>query len=292
VELGWGRVLAPLAAIGLVLRFRGQRPPVLLWIGLAIVLTYWSLGALAADTADRAPWAVRYMYPGAVGVLLIAAAAASGVRFTRLGLAALFAVATVSLATNLAFLRDAGKLFRNDYSAPARAQLTVIELARDHVDPAFNTEIALPDESPVGTTASVYLDVVDAFGSPAFSVAELERQPESVRQYADRLLAAALPVALEASGSRGPGRGCETLRPAAGGSEIAIDLPRGGAALRAPRGGSAQVSLRRFGELPGVELGAVPRGGSAALRIPPDPAPKQWAASISGAESIELCPPR
>jgi hypothetical protein len=293
VEPGWGRVVAVVAVAALVLRFRDRRPPALLWVGIGIVLTYWSLGALAADTTSRVPWAPRYMYLGAVGVLLIATAAAAGVRFTRVGLAAVVAATAISLATNVAFLRDGGRYFRSEYSAPALSAFTVIELARDRVDPGFNTEDVLPDESPVGTTAALYLEVADRYGSPALSVSELERQPEPAREYADRLSASALGVTLEPTSAASPPRGCDTVRRPAGAATIEAPLAPGGAEIRDPRGAAAEVSLRRFADIAAVELGTVPPGAAARLRVPPDRAPDHpWTASVSGPRSIELCPLR
>jgi hypothetical protein len=293
LELGWGRALAPLAVVALAVRFRGRRPPALLWIGLGIVLAYWSLGALAAGTEARAPWAVRYMYTGSVGVLLIAAAAGAGIRFSRLGLGILFAATAISLATNVAFLRDGGTVFRNQYSTPTRAQFAVIELARDHVDPGFDPEIALPDESQVGSPAAAYLAVVDRYGSLGFSAAELQRQGEGVRQFADRLLASALRVRLEESVSKRPSRGCETVRSdGPGGESVPVEIPPGGAILRAVGDRQASVALRRFADVAAAEIGTVPEGDAATLRIPTDSNPGPWQASVSGARSVEVCPLR
>ncbi|MGH2993541.1 MAG: hypothetical protein ACRDL1_08385, partial [Solirubrobacterales bacterium] len=251
VSLGWGRMLAALAVVALVLRIRrGDNPPSL-WVSLGIVLAYWSLGGLVAGSFARTPEAARFIYPGAVGVLLVATAAGGRIRFSRLGLAVLFTAVAFSLATNLALLRDGAAQSREDRSPPTRAYFAVLELARGHVDPNF--AVMPPEVSPVASPAATYFAVADRYGSLAFSLSDLERKPESVRQSADHYLASALALRLEAS-SR-PDAGCRRLRTGQPGAPVGFELPRGGASMRVRAVGPAAVSLGRFATLPSVEAG-------------------------------------
>ena len=289
IELGWGRVLAALAVVALVVRIkRGSVPPIL-WASLGVVLTYWALGALAAGTTARAPYAVRYMYTGAIGVLLVATAAAGIVRFSRLGLVALFAVAALSITTNLAFLRDGGTLFRNQYSAPTRTQFAMIELARDRVEPGYDPGLEFPEQSQALSPAATYLDVVDAYGSPAFSLAEVDRQSEGVREYADLVLASALDLRLQPSHSGRSGADCETVSAQAPGGAIGFALPSGGATLRVRGPASSELTVGRFASAAPAELGKIAPGEAMTLVIPPDDSPKAWHASVAGARSVEIC---
>jgi len=290
VDRGWGRVLAVLAVIALVVRIRRGGVPAMVWVGIAVALTYWTLGALVAESETRqTPGEVRYIYVGTVAVLLVAAAAATRIRFSRLGLAALFAAGVVSLATNLAVLRDAGGAFRVGYSPMARAQFATLDLARGNVDPTFDPDSALPDLAPVGSPASSYFSVADAYGSLGFSLPELQRQPESVREYADRLLASAFDVRLRAARQTSPAGDCRRFRTAAADGSVGFELPLGGATLRAAGGGGA-VTLARFADVPSVEAGTVAPGETVALEIPQDPSPTPWRGTIAGAESLTVCP--
>jgi hypothetical protein len=99
VNPAWGYVLAVPVVVALVLRIRRGKVPAAVWASLGIVLTWWALGALAA-VPPRPPDSVRYVYMGSVGVLLVATAAAGYVRFSRLGLLALFGACAISLAAN------------------------------------------------------------------------------------------------------------------------------------------------------------------------------------------------
>jgi len=287
VDLAWGRVLALLAIAGVALRLRGRRPPTLLWVGIGIVLTYWSLGALVADSADRAPWAIRYMYPGAVGVLLIAVAAAAGMRFSTIGLAALFAVTALSLATNLAFLRDAGHLFRDQYSNQTRADFAAVELARDRVEPSFNPVSNVQALATTPSTAGRYLAAVDRYGSPAYTPAQLQRLPEGVRENADQVLAEALGIRTRASSSSDRAIECQRSSTAA---PDGFELPPGGATLSVDAAAPVPLALGRFADVPAAETGEVTPGEPVAVSIPPDSSALPWRASATGARSVRVCP--
>jgi hypothetical protein len=286
IELGWGRILAALAVVALVLRIRRGNVPPSLWVSLGIVLAFWSLAALVTGPGTRAPSAIRYIYPGAVGVLLVATDAARATRFSRLGLAVLFIAAALSLATNSALLRDGASWFREVQSGRVGAQFAMVELARDHVNPDFDPVGIVPEL--VSVKAATYFAAIDRYGSPAPSLSELERQDEDVRQGADRILANALGLHLQASSSR-PDGGCRRLRAEQPGAPLGFELPRGGASLRVRAAGPAAVSLGRFATLPSVEAGELSPGERATLRVPSDSSPKPWRAAVVGASSVEVC---
>jgi hypothetical protein len=223
---------------------------------------------------------------GAVGVLLVATDAARGIRFSKLGLGALFAACAISLTTNIALLRDAGASIRNRSTA-VRAELTMLELARGHVDPDFAGITALGAFSFVAP-AGPYYDVLDRYGSLGLSLAELESQPENIRQEADQVLASALDLGLSRSSARPAGE-CQRTASAPLDAPVIFELPPGGASISTKGATSATVRLGRFGGFPSVEMGSLPTGGAAKLRIPPDSAPKPWVAAVTGTRSAEMC---
>jgi hypothetical protein len=297
INPAWGRVLAVPVLIALLLRVKRGHVPGPLWVFLAIVLTWWALGGLAFNEA-RPPDSVRYVYLGSVGVLLVAATATGSPRFSRLGLVALFGVCTVSLATNSALLRDASGLLRN-VSATERAEFAMLQLARAEVDPTFDfgdalgreTPVALVNEpAPVDAPASDYFTIVDRYGSLALPLSALERESEGVRAYADRVLAAALALRLKPGAPPIESQRCMRTHSRGGVQTTSAELPPGGASVRAEGIGAVSVTVGRFADSPAVEVGSVPPGEVATLRIPPDAAPKPWRARFVGARSARVCP--
>ncbi len=290
VDLTWGRVLAVVAIIALALRIRKGNVPASLWASLGIVLTYWALGALAFGV-DRTPDAIRYLYMGGVGVLLVATDAARGIRFSRLGLIALFAACALSLVTNLAILRDAGAYFRT-FSDTAGAELAMLELSRGTVDPDFDPTRLPGFISPLvqsGARAGTYFTVVDRYGSPALPVSELERKSAVVRENADLVLSSALDLRLEPA-ARLPAEGCRQVRADPATGIATFELPSGGATLLARATGPAEVTVGRFADSPGIGVGSLAPGEAATLPIPADDASKPWRASVGGARSVKACP--
>jgi hypothetical protein len=292
VDPAWGYVLAILALVALVLRIRRGNVPAALWASLGIVLTWWALGALSFLETVRTPDSVRFVYLGSVGVLLVAAAAAGWVRFSGLGLVALFGACAISLAVNGTLLRDRSAVLRN-VSAMEQAEFAMLELARPEVDPGFNSGEALGTESPfslIDDPAAAYFGIVDHYGSLALPLSDLEFEPESIRAYADRALAAALALRLEPMSPPAATKGCTRVRTADGGQTIALELPSGGASLRPEGEREVPVKLGRFAAGPAAEVGSLSAGEAATLTVPPDASPTPWRASLTGATAVTVCP--
>ena len=84
VGLPWGRALLVVAIVLSIWRLRRVGGPSRgLWTALALGLTFWFLASLNAYSFLREPSDGRYVYPGAVFVLLIAAELLRGVRLGK-----------------------------------------------------------------------------------------------------------------------------------------------------------------------------------------------------------------
>jgi len=286
IDPDWGRVLAIPLIVALVLRIRRGNVPAGVWVSLGVVLTWWTLGAIAYDTF-RPPDSGRYIYMGSIGVLLVAAAAADAIRFTRLGLAALFGVCVLSIAANLELLR-AGERFLRNYSTVVRADLAMAELAGNRADPDFKPLRDAPLGEFINAPISSHLVLVDEFGPIGFSPSELGAQDEPVREAADRVLANAYGLRLTKPANPPPLESCRVVRPRRPSGPIVTELPAGGAAFLA-RGSGGAVSVGRFGSVGAAEVGGVSPGRTAVLPIPTDSAPQPWRAAMTGPSSIEVC---
>jgi hypothetical protein len=266
-------------------------------VALAVPLVYWTMGAGAAGIEARVPNLSRYVYPGVVGVLLVAVEVFRDRHLPLRWLGAVAAVGVVALATNLILLRDGARLYRGTYSADARAQLAAFDLTRGNVSPDFDPTLFEGSTNVLGSAWSAlrrageqptaaYLDASSRYGSPGFSIPELERQSETVRARTDVVLAAALELSLEPGGPPDERR-CESVSGSAGGTSSS-PLPAGGAYLRARDPAMTAVRVRRFATEATVSVGTL-SGDWVELKVPRDDSPNPWYVWVDARE-LELCP--
>jgi hypothetical protein len=274
-------------------------------------LALWTSVALTYVPGLRDPTSIRYVYFGSVLIILVLGELARGLAITPRRFAVAAGIWFVALVPNLFQLH-----YQAQYTAGTarvtKAKLTALELARGQVDRGFHPEgpeiIARNDTTfAIGpaVTAGGYFDSIDAWGSPAFTVPELESQGPGPRAQADLLLAEALGLKLEPGGPFPPspppvelqatGRvvhappGCLSLRPSSPLASYLLELPARGIAVTATGGAPANVSIGRFGDATGFALGIVSAGAPAELRLYPDGADRPWRATIASAGPVRVC---
>jgi hypothetical protein len=279
-------VAVEVVALVLVARvLRRRRPlPATLWVALAVPVALWLTQSFGL-AVNRTPGENRYLFAGVFVLLLLLVECARGVRLSRAGTAAVFAVAAVAVLGNVPRFRDARRILV-PYAEKTRSQMAVIELAGRRADPSFLPAVDAHGVAPLLImTVGPWLEVIDRYGSPALPLGELAGQDESVREASDGLLARLLelrlrpvgPVAL--AGACGPAK----VRTGAGG----VPLPAGGATLSAARG--ARVELGRFAARPSAFVGRVGAQRLARLAIPHDRSPVPWRLYGPPGAAIGLC---
>jgi hypothetical protein len=289
-DLNWS-LAPPLAFVVTVLfallLWRRGRPTPKLWVLLAVLVAFWLSIGLSAGPG-RAPTAARYIFPGAVIVLLVVVEAVRGMRISRPVLVGLIALTAVSVAVNLVHVRDT-RAFLTAYATTARPTLTMVELSAATIEPTFHPAGDAKGASPLNVrlAAKTYLGGVANWGSIAATLAEVRRLPPVVRARADVVLARALGLRLVPAAPGLPRGRCEVVAGAEGGAPATVDLPRGGAILENAGPEPAVARLRRFGPSFAVEATIAP-GGRSLLRIPADRASEPWRASLGGGP-LRLC---
>jgi hypothetical protein len=278
----FGKALTVFAAGALLWRLgrRSIRPS--LWAWIAIVAFYWvTMGAAA-----RPPEGSRYLFFGAVGVLLIAAEAVSGWAGRRLT-AGVVVIALLALPANIAQLRsgsDADTLHHD--AGVSKTEFAMLELAGDRVDPEYVAS-ADPNVSAVGgglyigIPAGAYLRSVQRNGSPAFDLTELREQAEELRKIADITLADA--IGLEPHAVREPGgaEGCPLYAPRPGSTSASFPLPPGSTVYGPAGAKPVTIGLRRFADEQSGVLEEVPPDAWRRLEIPRDAANEPWRAVVN-----------
>lgn len=292
----WGRAIlvALVVGIGVLVHRRLRKPePGLpfpgLWPVAAAAAANWFLTAFNAFPG-RDPAASRYQYATAVFVLAIAANLLRGVRFDRRALVIAIPLAALAIAPNLVVLKN-GRDFFYGQTVITRADTAALEIARETVSPDFqlNPEVA-GAPTLIDIFAGEYFTATDEYGSPAYSVSELESAPEAGRHQADVVLATALPIAKSTEpGSLGSTAGCAT-QPAGPKQEVAVGP--GTTRIEVSPGPAASIDLRRFaaGEYP-VQTEGAPGGTVTELTIPADRATNPWYLLVEAEQQIRICPP-
>jgi hypothetical protein len=289
--LGWGRAIVVVGALVSVWRLRRVGVSRTLWVALAVGAGFWFLAAFNANPF-RAPTSLRYIYPSAVLVLVIAAELLRGVRLGRPAAFAVCLLAAAALASNIVMLSRGYDQFRNE-STLARSDLAVLDIARPAVTPGFALSIA--NRGPLwlqSLEAESYYRARDKWGTPAFSEAELASQRVDYRSGSDSLLTLAEGIQLASGGSVSRGD-CRTLSPAAGsGSVISLDpgeitlLGSGGK----PTPATVPVDVGRFADGEPLELGELLPHRPQTLAIPADASRRAWRLALGGVtQRVILC---
>lgn len=281
VILAFG-ALALFFAVRRLLR-RGPLPATF-WAALAILATLWLEQALAL-APSRTPGEIRYIFPGSVVLLLFVMELARGVRTTRWSLLVAAALLLAAVVGSSARFKE-GRDVLAAYSPPANAAMTVMILGGENIRPDFNAavdaEAAFPPGLPAYVGSKSIQELAAKYGSPAFSVSELEAQPESVRRSADIVSAYALEVHTVPAGPAGA-----TCKPKPGAGDT-VTLPRGGAILVSER--PSELLARRFAGEFVIGVGEVDPGRPMRLEIPGDEAARPWRVQAPDSGGLTACP--
>ncbi len=287
----WGLPLL-LALLALVVYCQFRRPGFSprLWPVAASAAAFWFLAGFNS-IPGREAYSSRYLYVGALFLLLIAADLLEGVRFGRRALLAGGAITLLAVGFNLVPLRE-GRDFLESQTVLTRSDLAAIEIAENTVEPSFTLPPEISGTSFLNEIeAGEYLTAVREFGSPAYTPAELADAPEAGRKQADVVLANALPlsIATEAgSGPSGRGRHCTEIPP--GSNPPPLSLRPGVTTVEFAPGGPGTIRLRRFaaGEYPLVSEG-IPGASTTRLDVPRDKSARPWRLQAEAAQGGTVC---
>jgi hypothetical protein len=312
--LTYGPALLLLSAFAVIWRVRrlGHIPPRALTL-FAVVLAFWILTAIGrayvsvgsvvfTSSGDES----RYLYVGAVFVILLASELARGYS-PSLPAAALVAVLVVAaVVSNLEVLRDGARLLQTQAQL-TDAELGALDLSRPIVKPSYVSHGFIFGI----VTAGGWFAAEKALGSIASTPAQIATLPDGARQAADSQMISIQQLALHLapvaprvrprtpppvdaveSGTASVSGSCVTYRPAAytaagAISALQIIVPTGGISLR-DASAPATVSVRRF-STQFDQLGALAPDTSAILRIAPDLAPQPWHLQIAANGPIVAC---
>jgi hypothetical protein len=300
--IDWGRPLVILAAIGIAIWLASSRPfsPRALAV-LAAAATYWGLTGLFRAQLNT-PAESRYLYFGAILLVLLGVEFLRGVHLSNRALTLLGVLALAFSVSNFGPLQDGSRGLQTT-SGLVAPELGALELAGPSTDPQYRPD---PARAP-DIFAGQYFDTVEELGSPADGPDEIARRLEPERQAADAVLTAALAVNLQraekpsspgsrphidaaASGEVTVRPGCVTLQPTAPGAVLDVTVPPAGMAITAIGDASVEVRVRQFAStFPEAPIGTVGPRSVALLRFPERRGLGSWHVRLTPTEPVTAC---
>ena len=271
-----------------------DRVPHWFWVVLAVAGSFWILAGFN-QMPGREPDASRYQYLGVVFLFMLAAELLRpelerGLKIGTRALAAIGIVTVLSLASNLDELRDAYKGTYHPISRLEKAGLGALDITEATVEPGFVLSEDVVNTGFINVDADHYFSARDAYGSPAYSEAEIAASPGFVRYAADKVLFGALRIGLEPlPGSAVPAAGCTTVT-SDGTTSALVKLPRDGIVIKAANAPIERFDLSRFSSgLAPIQIAGIDAGEAGRLMIPRDSATTPWKLRLMTAEPALAC---
>jgi hypothetical protein len=300
--IDWGRPLVILAAIGITIWLASSRPfsPRALAV-LAAAATYWGLTGLFRAQLN-VPAESRYLYFGAILLVLLGVEFLRGLQLSNRVLALLGVLALAFSVSNFGPLQD-GSLGLQTTAGFVAPELGALELAGPSTDPQYRPD---PARAP-DIFAGRYFDTIEELGSPADRPDEIAHRLEPERQAADAVLAQALGMSLEPVEKRpSPGGrptidavvagqvtirpGCVTMQPTAPGAVLDGSGPPSGIAITTSGDASVEARVRQFASaFPEAPLGTVGPHSTSRLRFPARPGLGPWHVRLTPSEPVTVC---
>lgn len=275
---------------------------------LVALLSFWILTAGVAS-ADRQPFSSRYLYVSVVLLLLVLAWEIGASPLRRQGAMALSAVCAFALLPNIRELTY-GADYARDQSEINRAVMGTANLLEGQ---ALETTLLedradlVADQHPdLGFPLEQYEASERRFGTPAFSVEQIEEAGNEARAAADHLIARALPIEVKPA-TRAPRPlppslgtsqtggvlerriGCLRFVPLAVGAQVNLRLPASGLWIRPAAGPAVPIGVRRFDDMFGIQIGPALGGRASVVTLPSDSASRDWRAQLVTEQPLLLC---
>jgi hypothetical protein len=284
--------LAVVAITALILLVHRRGPSRMLSALLVLAALLWVMQALVWTPGgdSRAPDASRYLYPGAVVVVLLLAEAARRLKWSSLAVGVLGFLAVAGIGTNVVLMADYGNFYRaqadryRDLALVSEQVIAARYAAADLNGQSLPTAPADPQDV-VADTATLLLGMIDLpYGRFATDPARVPELPEARRAALDTAIATNLGLALQSP--QGSPVACRTTAAAADGS-VTAPVPFGGALITSPVPADLSVGLNASSA--GVPVGSVQAGQAVQLTIPgPGAFQNRWFVQAA-APSLEVC---
>jgi hypothetical protein len=301
--LEWGRPLALLGVLAVAVRLVRPGPVSPRLVGLlAAGLSLWAVTAATRSTIS-APETSRYIYLGAVVIVLVGVELLDGIAVSTRVVGVTAGLVGVAAITGLTVMHNGAQGLRGT-SETVKSELGALQLA-----PAAPAGFQIDPQRAPQIQAGPYLHTARSIGSsPADTPAQIVAADPVSRAAADQVLIelgaadfltsqhsrpsplAPAPTLVSTGAAKASQRaGClELSPPTQAGMMVALLLPSGGVEIKVQGGSTPALALRRFGDsFHPLAVTSAPGGGD--LRIAPDGVAVPWQLQLSSAAPVSVC---
>jgi len=287
LTLEYGRVLlVGLAAVVIGYLSRTEAPASRL-VALAVAApAVWVLTGLSRAQFNE-PAAPRYIYTGAVLLVLLVCELARGRRIVRPAQALMLGgLLTFAAVANAHTIDKWGGSLRA-HADELRARAGALALLGDRVQPELEFAPVVAPQLQARNILSAQKD----FGQIGLSPAELRSAPQSQGAAADDVLVRGQALTTQAvAPSRAPVTGaCRRTNPTGPDNRLDVVVPEGDTvriSARAPAGVLARRFAKEFSQTPAAEI---PAGGTILVRAGDDAADVPWRLQVASSGRVVVC---
>jgi hypothetical protein len=311
-SLTYGWPLLVVATVIMARRTLERRAPIRA-LSLAVVFVAFVTLITVAHVGSQGALASRYLYVYALLALLLAVEFLRGVRVPRLAQVALGLLTVLAVISNVGPLRSGGGYFRAQ-GMSTNGALTAVAVDRGHVAP--DTVVHVASYESIALTARSILAAEQAWGSPAYSLAQLRSADAVAQTAADAQLLADGDVTLGSAslatvnpassagiapsppsvtsmtnGTTSVSSSCVRFTPAASlapATVASFSLKLGEGVTVTTSGASATLAVRRFAPT-FTALGTLAADRSTQLTVRPGSAPDPWYLQLTSVSPVRVC---
>lgn len=304
LSVEWGRLLlvGVTAAVAARVWNADRLTPRLVALATAPA-SLWVLTGLSR-AQNNEPAAPRYIYCGAVLLVLLVCELARGKVVPRLGAAAVLGLLLVFAAVSNANTIDSTSGFLRLQAKDMRARLGALQLVgRDRV----TNDLQFSPVNAPQLTAGRTLYAEESFGQIGLTPAQLADTPQAQGLAADNVMrltgsiatapaatvpspAGAAPASTGISGGTlRVRRGCVITRAESGDTRLDVDLPDGGDLLITADAATGILARRFATAFPDTPIGEIPAGGTVRLDTRGDVSTDPWHLQFASAGNLRVC---
>jgi hypothetical protein len=244
-------------------------------------LTFFGLAALGQNDL-RPPTSSRYQLPAVIFILLLTGELLRGIRIPKTALAVAGTVVLVTSISGVDLMREQAETRWKPSVVSNQVSLGAIATAGDAARPDYVLNL-----TSVTVPIDRFRDEVESSGSPGYSPEEISGLDPARRGLADLTLVDVLGLTLQGADPAPDARECRTV-PAPAGVPVPVN-PGTTSRIRNLENRQLNVSISRFGDPPGIPVGATFPRSWAWLALPLDGSTRPWQVTFDGRGRIRTC---